>query len=308
MGQDAFQRMLEYSTAPAALEDSVAYLTEQFRRIIRKGESVLVCFPRVDKKHLGSMMEQAILAAEGVPVFLEGDLRWSELLRLAFFTRASTVIGTPLMVLGLSKLAAFRGVPLFVFNAVLTGYPCMDWIMDGIISGLDCRVWELLAPKLSTMVAGASCERGRGIHLRQDQYDVRIKDEAGHEVPDGTGGRVYLICKDDPALELYINASAVLLDGVCSCGNPAPKLISMDYGNHSSAAKYRILEELLYWNSVLDCWVKFTDGGMELEVLYLPGLKLPKFPSCAKLELRPWNPEEDVPFEIRDYFEKNKNI
>lgn len=306
--QSTFQKMLELSTTPAALQDTESYLSEHLRKIIRKGESVLVCFPRGDEKSLGSILEHSVLAADGVPVFWEGDFRWSELLRLAFFSRASTIIGTPLTVLGLSKLAAYRHVPLFIFNAITTGYACLEWMNDGITSGLDCQTWGILAAKLSSIVVGFSCDRGRGIHLRQDMYDFRIMNEQDEEVPDGTWGRVHLTMKEDPSVCMKINTSAMLMDEPCSCGDPAPKLVGMDYGSEEDAVKYRILEELLYWNSILDCWVEITEHGMELEVLHFPGLKLPKFPSCAKLVLRPWNPDEDIPYEIRHYLKKQRKL
>jgi len=35
-----------------------------------------------------------------------------------------------------------------------------------------------------------------------------------------------------------------------------------------------------------------------LALICFPGEKLPKFPSCAKLQVRPWNPERDCPLPL----------
>ena len=55
-------------------------------------------------------------------------------------------------------------------------------------------------------------------------------------------------------------------------------------------------QDLSGWNSVLDCLVSREAGGLNLELVVFPGLRLPNLPSCARLTVRNWNPEEDHPF------------
>ena len=54
-------------------------------------------------------------------------------------------------------------------------------------------------------------------------------------------------------------------------------------------------QELLHWTSILDCRLKHTEYGLEMELVVFPGEKLPKLPSCAKRTLRPWDRERDCP-------------
>lgn len=54
--------------------------------------------------------------------------------------------------------------------------------------------------------------------------------------------------------------------------------------------------ELLSWTSILDCQISVGESGLELKVVYFSGERLPKLPSCAKLQLTPWNQNEDGPF------------
>lgn len=55
-------------------------------------------------------------------------------------------------------------------------------------------------------------------------------------------------------------------------------------------------QELSGWNSVLDCHISREIGGLNLELVVFPRQRLPKLPSCAKLSVRNWNPDEDRPF------------
>ena len=52
------------------------------------------------------------------------------------------------------------------------------------------------------------------------------------------------------------------------------------------------------WTSVLDCRLERSAAGLEIEIVVFPGEKLPKLPSCARLVVRPWDPEHDEPFHV----------
>lgn len=304
MPGEAFDTILALSAFPEAIEDTICYLTEQLEPVLRKNEAVLICFPHTDPTSLGIVLGRSVERCGGRPIFWEKDLRWEELLRLAFLSRASTIIGPPLTVLGLSKLAAYRQTPLSIVNAITTGYPCLDWMLDGIISGLDCSVWGILAPRLRCIVAGTSCDRGRGIHIREDLFEVSLSADTETVVPGGRWGKVVLCHRDAPESKLPVNAYGLIPNTPCSCGRPTTKLVNLDYGNTVRGSLYKIMEELLYWNSILDCRVERTPRGLELEIVYFSGLKLPKFPTCAKLVLRAWKPDCDIPFEIATNWEQ----
>lgn len=193
------------------------------------------------------MVGQAVMRCGGHPVFWELDLRWKTLLRLAFCSKASTIIATPLILLGMTKIAIHEKIPLHFYNVVLAGYPCVDWILDGIAKGLDCTHWGVFSPRNSCVIGGFACLDSPGIHLRSDKFTVHIVDELG-------------------------------------------------------VARSRELEsamhELLRWGSVLDAEFTRTDTGLELQVVYFAGEKLPKHPACARVVTRPWNSEVDCPLPL----------
>ena len=72
--------------------------------------------------------------------------------------------------------------------------------------------------------------------------------------------------------------------------------MDIDTNNGMDSSLSKLGESLHYWGSILDCRLANTGYGIELEVIVFPGEKLPKFPSCAKLLVRAWNPETDEPF------------
>jgi len=295
MVRSAFEQILAITAQKGELEATVEYLTECLRPIIKQGESVLICFPRDENTDLGSIAWKAVRGCGGFPVCWEQDLRWRELLRLAFISRATTIIAPPLVVLGLSKLAAFQRVPLYLTNAVLAGYPCLEWMMDGIENGLDCRLWGIFGPGIQSILSGFSCQCGRGVHIREDQFGIEIVDESGKELPDCQYGRVMIYHRDLPEVLCEVPARGSILDRRCPCGNPSIKLVGVDMGLPKESSLFKIAEELLYWNSILDCRLERTPHGLEMEIVCFQGEKMPRFPDCAKLVLRAWNPEKDIP-------------
>ena len=210
-----------YHEEVLALERSVANFAKQMRPFLKRGERVLICLGD-EPGSLGELFKQAVLECDAVPVMWGGDLRWKALLRLAFIHKARTIVSVPLVSLGLAKLARAKDTPLYVHNVVTVGYPCLDWMREGIVNCLDCKVWPWDLPE-----------------VLDAQWDAM------------------------PDQELL-----------------------------------RASREIMEWTSVLDCRLAKREGGLEIEIVVFPGEKLPKLPSCAKLKVRPWNPEEDVPFGV----------
>lgn len=186
-------------------EEQRAWIAEQ----LYPKQVVLICFPEPEQTKWASDL---VTECGATPVIYGEDLRWKALLTLAFSTRASTVIGDPQMVLGLSKLARCYGMPLKIRHAFLVGRAHGDWLREGVQQGLDCTV-----------------------------TDLALEDD-GREA-------------DLQTLE----------------------------------------EHLLCWTSVLDCALHKGSFGLEIHLLTFAGEKIPRIPTCARLVMRPWAPEGDIP-------------
>lgn len=295
MEHPALQKMLDMAKEPVAMEASISYLAENLS-FLRKNESVLICFAKDKPGSHGELLEKAVLRCGAVPVMVDQDWRWKTLLRLAFSRKVTTLIAPPQVVLGISKLAKYNGTPLYIRNVVTAGYPCLDWMVDGIIAGLDCNTAGCFGPRGGAVISGFSCNKSRGVHLRDDVYGISIVDPEGKDLPDGQLGEMVLYPKSNPEIRFPIGERARLERTPCACGCASPRLMDMQPGVISDPDMEKLRSYLMSWTSVLDCRVKKGDYGLEMEVVVFPGEKLPKLPSAAKRVVKAWDSEKDEPF------------
>lgn len=301
MGSDgmyhgAFWQIVENSMQPQVQERSIAYLAEHLGHFLRKQERVLICFLEHKEGNLSWLMEQAVLRCEAVPVIWGPDHRWKTLLQQAFFSRASAVIGPPLIILGLSKLKKHNTTPLPIRKVVTAGYPCPDWMIDGIVNGLDCEVGGCFTLGESGVVAGFACGHSWGVHLRQKEYGVDIVDAQGNSVPTGELGEIVLYPQEHPDMRYRMGENARLITKTCKCGSNSPRLQDLCHGRSEDPDLAELGHYLQSWTSILDCRLSKGESGLEIEIICFPGEKLPKLPTAAKLVIHPWNPKYDEPF------------
>ena len=296
MERGAYWKIVEKSMEENARERSIAYLSEHLGKFLRPGERVLICFLEHREGNLSWLMEQAALRCNAIPVIWGPDHRWQTLLRQAFYSRASAIIGPPLVILGLTKLKKHNSTPLYIRRVVTAGYPCLDWMIDGIVKGLDCEAGGCFTLGESGAVAGFACGRSWGIHLREAEYGVAIVDETGSPVPEGEMGEIVLYPKSDPTLRYPMGENARLVRSRCRCGSTSPRLLDLAPGNTEAPDLVELGQFLQSWTSILDCRLNKGESGLEIEIICFPGEKLPKLPTAAKLVIRPWNPKNDEPF------------
>ncbi len=294
MDHPAYIKLMEMAGTTDGLAASVEYLAEKLS-FLKPMEQVLICFTRNQPCEIGSLFEQAVVKCGALPVFWEKDYRWKTLLRQAFSNRVTTVIGPPLVVLGLGKIARYKETPLNVRNVITAGYPCLDWMIDGIVNCFDCHAEGCFTPG-SRLVAGFSCDKCRGVHIRDDVYGVEIVDADRKPCADGELGDMILYPLSDPAIRYPLGEQARLDRSLCACGNPAPRLLDIQTGNISDLQLDSLTQELISWTSVLDCRLRKGQYGLELELVVFPGEKLPKLPTAARQVVRAWDPEKDEPF------------
>lgn len=294
MNEIAYNRIAAMAAEPETVEKSICYIQQHISTFLRRRERVLICFVNTPG-NFGHIVEQAVLRCGAIPVIPE-NLKWKTLLREAFSQKCAVIVGTPLLVLGLSKLAKRMQTPLYARNVILAGYPSAHWMIDGIRKGLDCRIWGCYDPGAGIVVGGFSCDSSGAVHLRSEEYGVQILDDSGKLLPDGEYGEVVLYPLEAPEWKLRTGDYARLTNAPCSCGCTSPRLMDFDTVRGIDPVLSMVGEQLQQWTSVLDCRLSKSGYGMELEIVTFPGEKLPKLPSCAKLIVRNWNPEEDIPF------------
>lgn len=296
MDRSNYRKLVQLSEEPQMQEQTIAYLVEHLRHILKKQEPVLLCFLEHRQGDLSWLMEQAILRCDAVPVVWGPDHRWKTLLQQAFFSKASTVIGPPLVVLGLAKLQRQSRTPLSIRKVITAEYPCMEWMVEGIAKVFDSVAGGCFTLEQTGVVAGFACGRSWGVHLRSDVYGVDIVDKEGNSLPEGQIGEIVLYPVAEPSLRYPTGESARLVTKGCDCGSDTPRLLDFLPGTYVPRELVELGEYLQKWTSVLDIRMNRGERGLELEIVCFPGEKLPKLPSAAKLIVRAWNPQTDEPF------------
>ncbi len=296
MKRNSYEQILALETTPEAIDATVEYLATQMKPFLQTLEPVLICFPDEGEASLGGIFKAAVLRCDATPVFWGPDYRWKELLRIAFDTHANTVVGHPLVVLGLMKLAKFTATPLYVYDVIVGGYPYARWMVNGLREGLDCKIWGCYAVKGGPLFAGFTCTQEAGIHIREDVLRPYVVDGAGNRLSGRNRGRLYFRSVKDENLIYDPLETAIVHYQPCSCGCDAPRVVETSYVGEDDPARVLMEEQFLAWSSVLDYRVEYTESGSALELVVFPGESLPKLPSFAKRNVREWNPERDVPF------------
>lgn len=298
MDHSIYDKIAALAATSESLDQSAEYLADHLRLFVKRHDRVLICFPAENPADLGSIFVEAVRRVEGIPLTWGPDLRWKTLLRKAFSERAVVMIAPPLIILGLSKLAKATGTPLNIRNVVTAGYPCADWMIDGMIKGLDCQTWGCFGPGIGPVVSGFSCGISRGVHIREDVYDVTV---------DGEKGSISVSPKSAPQLRLPILDYGRLVVDRCPCGRCNTRLMDIVPAERLGTELDDLQQEFHSWTSILDCKLEKGKHGLEIELVVFPGQKLPKLPTCAKRIIKAWNPEEDEPFALIPEWEKWEN-
>lgn len=296
MDRSVYWKIAELAKKPEAQEKTIEYLTEHLQKFLRKRERVLICFLEHKEGNLSWLMEQAVRRSEAEPVIWGPDHRWKTLLQQAFFSKATAIIGPPLILLGLAKLKKHSATPLYIRRCITASYPCLDWMIDGIVRGYDCELGGCITMGESSIVVGFACGHSWGVHLREAEYGIDIVDVAGALLPEGTVGEMVLYPKAAPQLRYPTGENARILTEPCKCGSKAPRLLELQPGKNEDHDLEEFRQYLQSWTSVLDCRVERGENGLEIEIICFAGEKLPKLPPAAKRVVRPWNPKNDEPF------------
>ena len=293
---DAYQKLFELETTPEALEATVCYLSAQIKPFLQTLEPVLICYPDAGPASLGGLFKEAVLRCDAKPIFWGPDYRWRELLRIAFDTHANTVVGHPQVVLGLMKLARATSTPLNIYDVIVCGDPFSHWMVNDLKNGLDCKVWGCYAVKSGPVIAGFSCVQEAGIHIREDVF-LPVVPNQSEDAPFVSGrGKICFRSAKNPEIIFDPMEESLIHYQPCSCGCDAPRVIETSSLQEEKRSRALLEERFLVWSSVLDYHAEKTEFGMALELVVFPGESLPKIPSAAKLRVRPWDPENDIPF------------
>lgn len=295
MAWEKYQKLVQLCTEPAFREKTIEYLAEHLGKFLKPREHVMLAFREHTETNISGLLEQAVLRIDAIPVIWGPDHRWNTLLRQTFESHAIAVIGSPLILLGLMKLKKQYNTPLPIRRVVAVGYPCLDWIIDGIVKGLDCELGGCFSLNETGVVAGFACGHSWGVHLREDYFEAEIVDKQGRVLPAGELGQVVLIPKWESSVRVPLGDIGRIVEEKCECGSESNRLLDLQMGQNVDPDLYQLSQELLKWTSILDCRLAKSESGLEIEIVCFPGEQMPKLPTAAKLLIRPYSPKTDEP-------------
>ena len=290
------QWLNELESTPEALERTRGYLCGRMRQILHPNEKVLICFPDEGARSLGGLLKQVLLECKCKPVFWGPDMRWKGLLRQAFESYVSAVMGPPLVVLGLMKLSKATHTPLNIHNAFLLGYPYTSWMIEGIKRGLDCRTWGCYWIGDGPVIAGFTCDKEAGIHIREDIFEAQVRRADGSMEEDAQRGALTLHYKPNPNIIYDTQETAKIWHQPCSCGCDDARIVETLYVGGQDPARTMLEDRFLSWSSVLDYQVSQEADGLHAQLVVFPGENLPEISGCADVQVRAWDPNGDAPF------------
>lgn len=305
MNIDGLRRLENAMRTPEMLEMTIDYLADNLKKFLQPGDDIIICFDNHEANNIGDLLAQAAKKI-GVKALIPEDLRWKTILKLAFRSRATAISGPPFVVLGLTKLARHTNTPLYFHNVITVGYRCTNWIIEGIQKGLDCQVWGCYGPGSGPLVSGFTCNKEPVIHLRDDLFDFDIQDTSGNHLADGESGYVVITPKQMPQLRYHTAECAKIRRTPCACGCTSALLMDMYSGEDVDEYEEQLGRELMLWTSVLDCRFRHGRHGLEIELVMIPGEKLPPLPECGGRMIRDWNPDKDMPYWFRPTWRKTE--
>ena len=297
-------RLEQSMRTPEMLEMTIDYLSNNLKKFLQPGDDFLICFDNHEPDNIGDLLAKAARRI-GVNALIPEDLRWKTIMKLAFRSRACAISAPPFVVLGLTKLARHTQTPLYFRNVVTVGYRCTNWIIEGIQKGLDCQVWGCYGPGSGPLVSGFTCNEEPVIHLRDELFDFHIEDASGNILPEGESGYVVITPKNMPQLRYNTAECAKMRWTPCACGCTSPLLMDMYSGEDVDEYEEKLGRELMLWTSVLDCRFRHGRQGLEIELVMIPGEKLPPLPECGGRSIRNWSPDQDIPYWFRPTWRKN---
>ena len=275
------------ASQPEAIAQTEEYLAGHLSNLLKRHETVLVCFPNEQPDSLGTLFCNAVRQTGAVALCCHPDYRWKTILRLSLQRRATAIVAPPAVALGLAKAARATNTPISIRTVILAGYPSTPWIIEGIGKWLDCTVHGCYTPGCGSVVAGFSCKSDASLHLRSDCYTAERDPETQE---------IILRAREDPDAWFATGETGILTEETCACGLPGTRLQELRPCFEGNFRFQKMDDLLLTWSSILDYRAIQTEFGVDLQVVVFPGEKLPHLPSCAKLSLRSWEPEKDVPF------------
>lgn len=245
----------------ADLEATLNFFYLGMQAIAQKGWKAAILLPGSTPDSTGDLLARALIKF-GVKPHIFGLVGEPEKIRPELAAlQAEVIVGFPVQILALARLAQFHGTPLNKTRSVLL---CSDYIPRSLTTQLKellgCQIFSHYGTVETGLGGGVDCGAFCGLHLRESELLIEIIDPlTGVPVPTGEVGEIVvttLTRKGMPLLRYKTGDQSRVLPGPCPCSSTITRLdrvlgrqsnlVSLTNGQTNTELSMQILDEALF--------------------------------------------------------------
>ncbi|MGE4298486.1 MAG: DVU_1553 family AMP-dependent CoA ligase [Desulfovibrionaceae bacterium] len=211
----------------ADLELTMDFFAHGMTTFTRPGQTVCILLPGQSPDSVGDLLARALarFGARGVIHGLAPDP--AEAVRVAAACRAGVIVGFPVQVLAMARLAEASRTRLAPTAVLL----CSDYVPRAVEREVDriwgCPVHSHWGTVETGLGGGVSCAARDGCHLREADLLVEVLAPDNTPLPDGAWGELAITTLTRRAMPLIRYRTGDLgrvLPGPCACGSAVRRL------------------------------------------------------------------------------------
>ncbi|MDR2549053.1 MAG: AMP-binding protein [Desulfobulbus sp.] len=300
VGQDAVARIVTLhssgTTGPpkrlwfteADLERTLDFFHHGMGQMAEPGQTAAILLPGATPDSTGHLLARALarMTVNGRIVGLVSEP--AQAARIVAEMRPEILVGFPVQILALARMAAFLRLDLASIGAVLL---CSDYVSESLCQSLQellgCEIFTHYGATETGLGGGVDCGAHHGCHLREADLLVEIVDPGGGQaLPAGEWGEIVcttLMRTGMPLIRYRTGDRGRLLPGRCRCGSQVRRLDRvlgrLDRVRTLQSGRQLAMADLDEWLFAVPGLLDFTaalairDGreSLELVLAVLPG-------------------------------------
>jgi len=206
-------------------EDAIDFFQHALAVFAGSDDRILIVLPGERTGSAGDLLATAVRRLGATPIPYGNVSDPLHAVQVASETRATSIIGVPSDLLGMSRC---NGPRLHLRSAAL----CSDYVPQSVVQALEhawkCRMFEHYGSTEMGLAGGVNCDGQCGYHMREADLYIEIVDpQTGAPLLDGHTGEVVfttLTRRGMPLIRYRTGDISRRLTERCPCGSILPRL------------------------------------------------------------------------------------
>jgi phenylacetate-coenzyme A ligase PaaK-like adenylate-forming protein len=241
VGQDAVARIITIHSSGTTGASKRLYFTDEdlgrtldffhqgIQPLVDSGQRVAILLPGITPDSTGHLLAQALQRMQVTSDILGLVENPEQTARQLSEIRPEVLVGFPVQILAVARMAAALALPLGPIRSVLL---CSDYIPEsicGLLTGmLGCEIFSHYGTVETGLGGGVDCAAHRGMHLREADLLFEIIDPSTTKpLADGEWGEIVITTlarTGMPLIRYRTGDLGRLLPGPCPCGSHIRRL------------------------------------------------------------------------------------